>query len=162
MPAIRTLLASATLAVALAACSASDATAPAAGEAALGRNSGSPSSPSTPSTSAAVASVKCELRTGSGARSKISVDGKNLTPRNGDWTARVTSGGNTATAPVTRGVGDEVEFDFDSAPDDIAAGATAIARTFIVVSASAHDVTARIMDAAGNVVATGGADCRMR
>jgi hypothetical protein len=162
MSVLRTFFATATLTIALTACSSSDATAPTSEGAALGRNSGSPSSPSTPSSSGAVASVTCEVRSGSGARSKISVDGKNLTPRNGDWTARVTSGSNTATAGAMRGVGDEVEFDFDSAPDDIAAGAVAISRTFIAVNASAPDVTASIMDTAGNVVATGSADCRVR
>jgi len=106
--------------------------------------------------------LRCELRTGSGARSKISVDGNNLSPRNGTWSARVSSGANAATAPAIQGVGDEVEFDFSSQPNDIAAGATRIARNFITVNPGGPDVSASIVDAAGNVVVSAAADCRTR
>jgi hypothetical protein len=76
---------------------------------------------------AASLGVKCEVQNG---RSKVSVDGSGL---RGSFQATVTSGGVTVTSvpqaadPVTR----EVEFDFDSNRADIAAGATAIPRTFI-------------------------------
>ncbi len=76
---------------------------------------------------AASVDVKCEVRNG---RSKVSVDGSGLS---GTFQATVTSGGVTvksapqAADPVSR----EVEFDFDSNRADIAAGATAIPRTFI-------------------------------
>ncbi len=113
-------------------------------------------------TAAGTLRLRCEVRTASGARSRISVDGNNLTPLNGTWSARVSSGANTAMAPSARGVGDEVEFDFSSQPNDIAAGATAIARNFITVNASGPDVRASILDAAGNVVVSAAADCRTR
>ena len=109
---------------------------------------------------AATLRLRCEVR--QGRRSKISVDGSNLVPLNATWSARVASAGNRASAPAASAIGDEVEFDFDSNPADIRAGATPIARTFIVVNASGPDVTAQILDAAGSVVASGTADCRVR
>ena len=113
-------------------------------------------------TAAGTLRLRCELRTGSGARSKISVDGNNLSPRNGTWTATIASGSNMAAAPATQGVGDEVEFDFSSQPNDVAAGAVRIARNFIVINPSGPDVQASILDAAGNVVVSASADCRTR
>jgi hypothetical protein len=100
--------------------------------------------------------VKCEKRPN---RSKISVDGRNLP--SGSYTARVTSGSNSRTAPAQRTVGDEVEFDFDSNQNDIAAGATAIPANFILVSAT-PDVRGEILNAAGVVVRTLGVNCRIR
>lgn len=107
-------------------------------------------------TNAAVARVRCEVR--GTARSKISVDGNNLTPLNGTFSARVTSGANSAAAPAKAAVGDQAGFDFDSSPANIRAGATPISRTFI----QGGSVTAEILDAAGAVVASGSAACRMR
>lgn len=101
--------------------------------------------------------LRCELRTS--GRSKISVDGNNLPV--GSYSARVQSGANSAASGVQASVGDEVEFDFDSEPDDIRAGATPIASDFIQTSGS-PDVTAEIRDAAGRTVASGGADCEVR
>ncbi|MGE0439201.1 MAG: hypothetical protein AB7L66_00870 [Gemmatimonadales bacterium] len=102
-----------------------------------------------------VALVSCELR--SGRRSKVSVDGNNLSPRGGMFTATITSGANTATSPAVVAVGDEAEFDFDSSPADIRAGATAISRSFITGS-----VSAVIRGADGAVVASGTGTCRVR
>jgi hypothetical protein len=75
---------------------------------------------------AADVQVKCEKRS---SRSKVSVDGNNLA--GGSYRAVVTSGSKTATSGFDTAVGDEVEFDFDSAAADIAEGATAIPSNFI-------------------------------
>lgn len=91
--------------------------------------------------------LRCERRFDP-ARSKISVDGRNVLP-NAIYTARVISGTNQATARPKAAVGDEVEFDFDSNPNDIRAGATRIAANFI----RNGSVRAAIFNAAGNVVA---------
>lgn len=79
------------------------------------------------SASAADLRVSCEKRT---ARSKVSVDGSNLDA--GSYRAVVRSGTNRAVSGWEQADGDEVEFDFDSAPADIAAGATPLAPQFIV------------------------------
>ncbi|MBL8340377.1 MAG: hypothetical protein JNL30_02825 [Rubrivivax sp.] len=97
--------------------------------------------------------ISCEKRS---ARSKVSVDGNNL--RAGTYFAVVTSGGNTVQGGMASTVGDEVEFDFDSSPGDIAQGAAPIAANFIVDGR----VAAQLRDAAGNVVASGTAICRVR
>jgi hypothetical protein len=102
--------------------------------------------------------VRCEVGRN---RSKISVDGNNLRPLGGRFSARVRSGANSASAPLATAIGDEAEFDFDSDPGDIAAGAVAIAPTFIRTGAGA-DVVGEILDPAGVVVASGSADCRAR
>jgi hypothetical protein len=70
--------------------------------------------------------LRCEARTG---RSKVSVDGDNLVP--GSYRASVRSGGNTITSNPMTTRGNEVEFDFDSNPGDIAAGAVRIPPDFI-------------------------------
>lgn len=103
----------------------------------------------------AQARVRCEVRPG---RSKVSVDGKNLSPAGGSFSARIRSGAHTASAASVSAVGDEAEFDFDSYANDVAAGATAIAADFIVLGSGA-DVTAEILNTSGTVVAAGGADC---
>ena len=103
----------------------------------------------------ATVEVTCERRAD---RSKISVNGKGLA--SGSYRARVTSGANTATAGPRSTVGDEVEFDFDSAPDDVAAGATAIAGTF--VQGVPPRVAGTIETAAGAVVAEATATCAER
>jgi hypothetical protein len=108
--------------------------------------------------SAAELRVRCEQRT-TPARAKVSVDAKNLAQANAMYSARVISGGGQAThAPLTA-VGDEVEFDFDSNPADIAAGAHAIPNNFIVAGA----VQAALFDSAGQmVVGPISATCRVR
>ena len=79
---------------------------------------------------AASVSVKCEVRSN---RSKISVDGAGL---NGTYYAIVYSGtgGIRSKLPniiASSRTGYQVEFDFDSDPADIAAGATKIPYNFI-------------------------------
>jgi hypothetical protein len=99
--------------------------------------------------------VTCERRSD---RSRASVNGKNLAT--GAYTARITSGANTATAPATNTIGDEAEFDFDSEPDDIAAGATAIATTFI--QGTPAQVTGEVIDSGGATVVSLTVNCRDR
>jgi hypothetical protein len=141
----------------------------------LGACADSPSAPSTASdpsslaatavrsdvvTAAVVASIRlqCERRTN---RSRISVDGRGLTPRTGLFRARVTASGGTVTSPLKRAVAGEDEFDFDSNRNDILAGATRIPATFITAR-TGPDVVAKILNASGQVVATKGAECTFR
>lgn len=77
--------------------------------------------------SAADVEVRCEKRA---SRSKASVDGSNL--RSGQYRAVLKSGTRTARSPYDQTIGDEVEFDFDSNPNDIAEGASPIPANFIV------------------------------
>ncbi len=97
--------------------------------------------------------IKCETRAN---RSKASVDGSNLVPAN--YSAVLMSGGNRAQSPYQASIGDEAEFDFDSDPGDIRAGATPIDSNFIV----RNKVKAAILDVNGNVVVRGSATCRRR
>jgi hypothetical protein len=64
----------------------------------------------------------------------------------------------SVTSPARNTIGDEVELDFDSAPGDIAAGATAISRTFI----QNNRVRGELLDSAGAIVAAATATCRVR
>ena len=57
-------------------------------------------------------------------------------------------------------MGDEVEFDFDSEPDDIAAGATAIAAGFI--QGAPPQVTGQILDTSGAVVVQATVTCESK
>lgn len=102
--------------------------------------------------------LRCERRS---SRSKISVDGNDLSPRNGRFRARVRAAGGTVTAAAKRAVGDEVEFDFDSNRNDIVAGATAIPANFIRAR-SGPDVVGQILNAEGVVVASQGVECSFR
>lgn len=99
--------------------------------------------------------VTCERRAD---RSRVSVNGKGLA--SGTYRARATSGGNTATAMPRGTIGDEVEFDFDSAPDDVAAGATAIASTFL--QGTPPQVTGAIETTAGALVVESTVTCETR
>jgi hypothetical protein len=99
--------------------------------------------------------LRCERRSN---RSRISVDGRGLSPRTGSFRARITASGGTVTSALKRAVGGEAEFDFDSNRNDILAGATRIASTFISARPG-PDVVARILNASGQVVATQGAEC---
>ena len=101
---------------------------------------------------AGVVRVTCERRPD---RSKVSVNGNDLVA--GNYRARITSGENIATSGLQPTVGDEVEFDFDSERDDIAAGATAIAAGFI--AGAPPQVTGQILDAAGVLVAEATVTC---
>jgi hypothetical protein len=102
--------------------------------------------------------VRCERRS---SRSKISVDGNNLSPRNGRFSARVRAGGGTVTSATKRAVGDEAEFDFDSNRNDIAQGATRISARFIT-KRSGPDVVGEILNSQGKVIATRGVECTFR
>lgn len=99
--------------------------------------------------------VRCERRAD---RSKISVDGNGLVP--GTYAARVSSGPGVAMAGPKASTGDEVEFDVDSDPGDVAAGATAIAAGFI--EGAPPRVTGELLDAAGGVVASATRSCVAR
>ena len=104
---------------------------------------------------AASVRVRCEKRAD---RSKISVDGNDLVPANGQFTARATSGGISVTAGPQTAVGDEAEFDFDSNANDVAAGATLISPSFI----QGNTVLGKILNASGALVASGTASCRVK
>ena len=108
--------------------------------------------------SAAELRVRCEQRSVP-SRAKISVDAKNLAQPNAMYSVRVISGANQSTHVPLTAVGDEVGFDFDSNPADIAAGAQSISTGFIVGGA----VQAALFDAAGQMVAGPvSAACRVR
>ena len=111
--------------------------------------------PPPPGGGSATARVTCEVRA---SRSKISVDGSNLTA--GTYSARVVSGANEAVSHTQSTIGDEAEFDFDSDPGDIAAGATPIAADFI--EGTPPEVSAQILDAQGGVVAEATVTCGVR
>lgn len=76
---------------------------------------------------AADVEVTCEKRA---HRSRASVDGSNL--ERGSYRAVLKSGDKVARSAFASTVGDEVEFDFDSNPNEIADGATAIPAGFIL------------------------------
>ena len=99
--------------------------------------------------------LRCERRAD---RSRISVDGRNLTPRGGSFRARVRAAGGTATSGPQPAVGGEAEFDFDSNRNDVRAGATRIAVTFVRRRAG-PDVVAEILNAQSRVVATRSGEC---
>lgn len=103
--------------------------------------------------SAADVVVTCEKRTN---RSKVSVDASKLAP--GSYYARASSGSNEAQALAQTAVRGEVQFDFDSDHQDIAAGATAIAPGFIVDG----KVTGTVYNASGVEVASATGSCRVR
>ena len=104
---------------------------------------------------AADVEVRCEKRIAP-ARSRLSVDVRNIKP--GTYVAAIASGSNAAASGPEATVGDEVAFDFDSNPKDIAAGASAISKTFI----QGNQVTAQIVDGTNTVVARGVGTCRTR
>ena len=102
--------------------------------------------------------LRCERRSN---RSKISVDGRSLSPSAGTFRARVRAAGGTATSGTRKAVGGEAEFDFDSDPGDVREGATRIAASFIRARAGA-DVVAEILNSQGRVVASNSGDCAFR
>lgn len=103
----------------------------------------------------AVARLTCE-RSADGC--KISVNGDNLPA--GTYAARVTAGVNVAASPAAPTFGDEVEFDFDSEPGDIAQGATPIDAGFI--QGDPPSVVGEIVDGAQAVVVQATALCVVR
>lgn len=100
-----------------------------------------------PAEAAASIRLRCETKS-SPARSKISVDGRNVLP-DAMYSARVSSGNSTKTSAPRSADGDEVEFDFDSNPADVRAGATAIPATYI----KSNTVRAILLNASGQAVA---------
>lgn len=103
--------------------------------------------------SAATIRVTCEVRPG---RAKISVDANGLAA--GRYTTVAVSGGSMASTPPEAAVGGEVEADYDSNPNDVAAGSTAIPSTFIVGGM----VTGKVVNAAGGTVISDTVSCRVR
>lgn len=110
------------------------------------------------SATAASVRVQCEQRGQS--RSSASVDGKDLPalPAGQTYRAAIVSGGNSASSKGEALVGGEVEFDFDSNPKDIAAGATAIPATFIV----GGQLTGKILRPDGSTLVLDTVACRVR
>ena len=109
---------------------------------------------SLPITDANAAGIRVECEKG-GNRSKVSVDGTNLVA--GNYTAKIISGSNTKKSAPKSTTGDEVEFDFDSDPGDVAAGATRISRNFIHGT-----VTGQLINENGFTVAQSTRTCRSR
>ena len=105
-----------------------------------------------PDANAADIRVKCETRAN---RSSVSVDGNNLVP--GNYVAKIISGSHTKKSGLKATTGDEVGFDFDSDPADIAAGATRISRTFIQ-----GQVTGQLINERGFTVAQATRTCRTK
>lgn len=102
---------------------------------------------------AATIRVTCEVRAD---RSKISVDANDLAA--GSYSTEVLSGSNMSKSPPQRAVGGEIEADYDSNPADIAAGAVAIQREFIV----GGKVTGKVVNGSGNTVISDTVNCRVR
>jgi hypothetical protein len=96
--------------------------------------------------------VTCEKRAD---RSKVSVDGSNLAA--GNYIAKIISGSNTKKSAPKATTGDEVGFDFDSDPANVAAGATSIGRGFIQ-----GQVTGQLINEQGFTVAQSTRTCRLR
>ena len=97
--------------------------------------------------------VRCERRSG---RSKASVDGNRLAA--GRYRATIISGANSATSRLGTAVGGQVEFDFDSNPNDVASGATRISATFI----QGGRLTGQIKNSAGAVILSSTVACEVR
>lgn len=108
--------------------------------------------------SAATIRVRCEQR--GTERAQVAIDGRHLAalPVGQMYAAQVVSGANSATSPGEPLAGDEVEFDFNSEKSNTEAGATAIARDFIVGAS----VTGKILAADGAAVISDTVACRVR
>ncbi|MDD1622701.1 MAG: hypothetical protein LUQ11_14590 [Methylococcaceae bacterium] len=99
--------------------------------------------------------LKCEKRT-KPAVSRISVQGEDLTP-GAMYTATVSSGNYSAFALTAADVAGVVNVDFNSNPNDILAGKTAINPQFI-----GSEVDLVITDALGNRVIETSAVCKTK
>jgi hypothetical protein len=113
---------------------------------------GGPTSTTLPAGGPPAIAVECERRAD---RSRASVNGKNLAA--GSSRARLTSGGHTTMSALAAAAGDEIELDFDSQPDDIVSGATAIPAGFL--QGTPPQATGEILDAANVVVLAATATC---
>jgi len=104
---------------------------------------------------AAGVTVKCEV---SSSRSKASVAGIHLSGR---YVAKLSSGGKTVQSkPLAADrLTHEVEFDFDSNPKDIAAGAAAIPANFIK---NAKVVGGVYVASTGALIGQVGASCKVK
>jgi hypothetical protein len=101
--------------------------------------------------------LKCEKRVKKSlTRSKISVEVEDQVP-GALYTAMVSSGANSAQSTLAADNLGVAEYDFDSNKKDIAAGATAIPTTFIT-----GDVSVKVTDALGVVVAEDTVSCKMK
>jgi hypothetical protein len=96
--------------------------------------------------------VTCEKRS---TRSRASVNGSNLA--SGNYTARLISGSNEATAPAAPTIGDQVEFDFDSNTEP---GATRIAIDFL--QGTPPQATGQILHADGSILASATVTCTVK
>lgn len=96
--------------------------------------------------------VTCEKRS---TRSRASINGSNLV--SGNYTARLISGVNEATAPAAATIGDQVEFDFDSNTEP---GATSIAVDFL--QGTPPQATGQIIDSGGSIVASATVTCALK
>ncbi|MGZ8190179.1 MAG: hypothetical protein ACXWTS_03005 [Methylococcaceae bacterium] len=99
--------------------------------------------------------LKCEKRINP-PRSRVSVEVEDLVP-GAIYTARVSSGANSKSASIAADSVGVAEYDFDSNPKDIRAGATPIKAKFID-----GDVKVVVTDAMGAVVEKTSAACRIR
>lgn len=97
--------------------------------------------------------IDCERRAD---RSKISVDGANLPP--GLFRCIARSGSNARATPPRAAISGERECDFDSNPNDVAAGATRIPFNFI----QGGQVLGKIVNGLGYTVISDTAACRIR
>lgn len=124
--------------------------------------SGLATAPSLDAITASAVTIRVTCQKRGTRRSMISVDGNNLAP--GTYRARVGSppGTHRVTSAPATAVGDEVSFDFDSNPADIAAGDTPIAPNYIVVVANGPDVRGQILNSAGVVVAAASVNCTVK
>lgn len=107
------------------------------------------------STASAGDLIKCERRTNP-ARSKIRVEAENLLS-GAMYSATVFSAGGSALAWGAADPAGKVHFEYDSNPNNILAGATAINANFVVNQASTT-----VTDAMGNPVASGSAACKVK
>lgn len=103
--------------------------------------------------SAASIRVQCESRSG---RAKISVDAKGLAA--GTYRTQAMSGSNMAQSGDVTAVRGEIQTDYDSNPNDIAGGATAISSAFIVNG----QATGKVVNLAGDTLLSDTVVCRVR
>jgi hypothetical protein len=107
--------------------------------------------------SAAGVRVRCDTRA-TPARARISIDGSDLVPGKRYYARAVSGGRRVNTRLAVADAAGQAEFDFDSNPKDIAAGATAIRSGFI----KNNQVTGRIYNPTGFLQAKDTVTCSAR